>query len=232
MANRSKISTMYWEANCLPPTIIPPSQISDKPSSSGQTVSLTTDALDQIKEQIKELMDLDKAPPDQKQELPQQFADREYKEPMMYPSEWKLFYSNGAEAQIRNREGAAPDALPGRYRSPRRHPNDSSQTTASQTAASQTAASCACNTTEPSPSEPNPKKQAIKPSQGFSLANRARVRIWGPNKGDQALYPRYDPDSLLRQTGDQLDILDQAHDKLKKSYGEFERAIKSAKEKK
>ncbi|CEI62267.1 hypothetical protein FVEN_g10241 [Fusarium venenatum] len=217
MATRSKVSTMYWEANCLPPTIILPSQISDKPSSSSQTVSLTADALDQIKEQIKELMDLDKAPPDQDQKPPQQFVNPECKEPLVYPRYWKLWYSNGEEAQV---QYPAPDVLPGRYRNPRRRPND----------ASQTAASCTCNTAESSPPEPNPKKQTTNRPQGFSLANRIRVKLWGPNK-TEVLYPRYESDALLRQTGDQLDSVDQAHDKLKKSYVEFERDIRSAKDK-
>ncbi|KAL6916469.1 hypothetical protein ACHAPO_007521 [Fusarium lateritium] len=224
MATRSKISTMYWEANCLPPTIILPSQISEKPSSSSQTVSLTADALDQIQEQIKQLMDLDKAPPDQDQKPHQQFANQECKEPLVYPRYWKLWYSNRAEAQV---QYPAPDVLPGRYRNPRRRPNDASQTTASHTVA----ASCTRNTAEPSPSEPNPKNQPTKRPQGLSLANRVRVKLLGPNKCDQVLYPRYESDTLLRQTGDQLDSVDQAHDKLKKSYVEFERNIRSAKDK-
>ncbi|RGP74528.1 hypothetical protein FSPOR_1105 [Fusarium sporotrichioides] len=211
MAKRTQISTMYWEATCLPPTTILPSQISYKPSSGSQTVALTADGLDQIKK----LLNPDTATPDQK--LPEQFRNPECEEPLVHPMRVKLKYSEGAEAGMRHRR-PAPESLPRRH--PRRLPRDECRTAASR------------NTEGPSRLASISKKEPTSRPQVLSLANYGRVKRSGFNICDQALYTRIESDALLRQTRDQLDSVDRAYDKFRNSYEEFERAIRASKDKK
>jgi hypothetical protein len=106
MAKKTKLSKVYWEAIYLTSTAMESSPTFDKPSPSTQTVYLTTDGLDRIKE----IMGRPSVETPQNPRLPEQFANQEYKNPFVHPMSWKLSYNKEVEARMRDRE--RPGKLP------------------------------------------------------------------------------------------------------------------------
>ncbi|KAM0396611.1 hypothetical protein ACHAQC_004115 [Fusarium culmorum] len=184
MTKMTKVSRLYWEATCRPPTKIPPSQISDTPKSTVQTLSLTGDDL----ERVKKLLDPAPAP------LPEPLPNKEYEARLVHPLSWELTYSKEAKARIQGQE--KPGKPFGGY----------SLSSADQ--------------------------QPARRPQGPPTKNRVRSKLSSAVKDDEACNPHGKSDVIWRETRIQLDVVDRAHDKLKKSYVDFERAIKSAEDKK
>ncbi|CAF3470173.1 unnamed protein product [Fusarium graminearum] len=202
MTKMTKVSRLYWEATCRPPTKIPPSQISDTPRSTVQTLSLTGDDL----ERVKKLLDPAPAP------LPEPIPNKEYTARLVHPLSWKLTYSKEAEAQIQGQEKPAPESLP--------HPLALHQ------------ADVPRNTIGTPRLDPIFARQPARRPQGTPIKNRVRSKLSSAVKDDEALNPHGKSDVIWRETRIQLDVVDRAHDKLKKSYVDFEHAIKSAEDKK
>ncbi|PTD07259.1 hypothetical protein FCULG_00006183 [Fusarium culmorum] len=182
MTKMTKVSRLYWEATCRPPTKIPPSQISDTPKSTVQTLSLTGDDL----ERVKKLLDPAPAP------LPEPLPNKEYEARLVHP--------------------LTPESLP--------HPFPCYQTDVPR------------NTIGTPRLAPIFARQPARRPQGPPTKNRVRSKLSSAVKDDEACNPHGKSDVIWRETRIQLDVVDRAHDKLKKSYVDFERAIKSAEDKK
>ncbi|QPC59764.1 hypothetical protein HYE67_001995 [Fusarium culmorum] len=205
MTKMTKVSRLYWEATCRPPTKIPPSQISDTPKSTVQTLSLTGDDL----ERVKKLLDPAPAP------LPEPLPNKEYEARLVHPLSWELTYSKEAKARIQGQEKPvhlAPESLP--------HPFPCYQTDVPR------------NTIGTPRLAPIFARQPARRPQGPPTKNRVRSKLSSAVKDDEACNPHGKSDVIWRETRIQLDVVDRAHDKLKKSYVDFERAIKSAEDKK